>query len=164
MARRATGQVVEPTGRRLSWTIRFCAYGRRQHVALGRPEDGWTRQRAEAELADVLAAVRLGQWQPDEAPAPPAAAGAPTFHGFASRRLDGRRGELRPRTVADYEWALSYHLLPFFHYHHLPEITIAEVDRYSVSTRADRQVWKRLRRSGDAGARRGGRRFRRESR
>jgi len=32
--------------------------------------------------------------------------------------------------VEDYAWALSYHLLPFFHRHRLAQITVAEVDRY----------------------------------
>jgi hypothetical protein len=42
---------------------------------------------------------------------PPAA--APTFHEFATEWLAVRSPELRPRTVDDYTWALSYHLLPF---------------------------------------------------
>jgi hypothetical protein len=37
---------------------------------------------------------------------------------------------LRPKTVDDYTWALSYHLLPFFAQHRLTRITVAEVDRY----------------------------------
>ena len=54
----------------------------------------------------------------------------PTFHVFASEWLAARKPELRPRTVADYEWALSYHLLPFFRDHRLTAITVAEVDRF----------------------------------
>ena len=49
---------------------------------------------------------------------------------FASEWLAARKPELRPRTVADYEWALSYHLLPFFRDHRLTAITVAEVDRF----------------------------------
>jgi integrase len=41
-----------------------------------------------------------------------------------------RRPELATKTVANYEWALSNHLLPFFAEHRLPEITVEEVDRY----------------------------------
>jgi hypothetical protein len=37
------------------------------------------------------------------------------------------------RTVEDYEWALTYHLLPHFADHRLSEITIEEVDRYEAS-------------------------------
>lgn len=35
------------------------------------------------------------------------------------------------------EWALSYHLLPFFRDHRLDEITVAEVDRYKVAKLAE---------------------------
>ena len=54
----------------------------------------------------------------------------PTFHEFASEWLEGRRHELGERTVEDYTWALSIHLLPFFARHRLGAITIEDVDRY----------------------------------
>ena len=54
MARRATGNVVPPKGDRRSWAIRFRAHGQRHFLALGRPENGWNRQRAEDELAVVM--------------------------------------------------------------------------------------------------------------
>ena len=102
-------------------------------MTLGRPEDGWTRERAEAELRHVLADVERGIWQPHK-PAPVVTpAEAPTFHEFASEWLASRKAELRPRTVADYEWALSYHLLPTFADHRLTEITVREVDRYKAA-------------------------------
>ena len=55
---------------------------------------------------------------------------APTFHEFASAWLEARRPELRASSIADYTWQLCNHLLPFFHRHRLPQITVAEVDRY----------------------------------
>lgn len=111
MARRATGQVIEPNGKQRSWALRFRAYGKRRFVSLGRPEDGWDRQRAEAELRHILADVERGIWQPYEPAAVEAPTEVPAFHEFASEWLAGRAPELRPRTVTDYEWALSYHLL-----------------------------------------------------
>jgi hypothetical protein len=42
MAPRANGQVLKPTGRRRSFSLRFRAYGKRWVIKLGRPEDGWT--------------------------------------------------------------------------------------------------------------------------
>ena len=133
MARKATGQLIPPEGRQRSWAIRFRAYGRRHFVALGRPEDGWTRERAEAELRHVLADVERGIWrQPDPAPAD-VPVEIPTFHEFASEWLDGRRGELRPRTIADYQWALSYHRLPVFKDHRLSQISVRAVDRYEAA-------------------------------
>jgi integrase len=133
MARKATGQLIPPEGKQRSWAIRFRAYGRRRYVTLGRPEEGWNRERAEAELRHVLADVERGIWRPPE-PAPiTGPTEAPTFHEFASEWLDGRRGELRPRTIADYEWALSYHLLPVFKDLQLSEIGVREVDRYKAA-------------------------------
>ena len=55
---------------------------------------------------------------------------APTFHEFASEWLEARRASSRETTLADYTWQLCNHLLPFFHRHRLPQITVAEVDRY----------------------------------
>ena len=132
MPRPATGQVVEPKGRQKSWALRFRAYGKRRFVTLGRPEDGWNRERAEAELRHVLADVERGIWQPHKPEPVEAPAEEPTFHEFASRWLADRAPELRPRTVEDYQWALSYHLLPFFKDHRLREITVREVDRYKA--------------------------------
>ncbi len=134
MGRRATGRVVEPDGKQRSWAIRFQAYGKRRFVSLGRPEEGWDRERAEIELRHVLADVERGIWRARktrEAPSPPA--DLPSFHEFATDWLDGRRGELRPQTITDYEWALSHHLLPFLKDHSLDEITVAEVDRYKAA-------------------------------
>ncbi len=112
------------------FALRFRAYGERRYLTLGTAAEGWTRQRAERELRHVLADVERGIWVPS---APDRAADrirAPTFHEFASEWLEARSRELRETTVADYSWQLSNHLLPFFHRHHLPQITVAEVDRY----------------------------------
>ena len=109
MPRAPSGQVVERQGKRgVTYALRFRAYGSRQYITLGTAEDGWTRQRAEEELANVLADVRRGIWRPAE-PAPhverPTA--EPTFHAFSSEWLDGRRPELKPRSIEALEWALQ---------------------------------------------------------
>jgi integrase len=133
MARPATGQVVERKGKGgTTLALRFRAYGERRYVTLGSREDGWTRQRAEDELQDTLAAVRLGSWQ-EPRPEPEEPTPEPTFHEFASEWLEARSHELRPRTVEDYRWALTHHLLPFFYRHRLSQITIEEVDRYRAA-------------------------------
>lgn len=129
MARKATGGVVEPKDGR-GWAIRFRAYNKRRLITLGTSEEGWNRQRAEAELRHVLADVERGIWQPHRPATVEAPADVPTFHVFASEWMAARCPELRPRTIRDYEWALTHHLLPFFKDHLLPEITVAEVDRY----------------------------------
>lgn len=136
MSRPATGQVVERHGKRgTTFGLRFRAYGGRRYITLGSTEEGWDRRRAEVELENVLADVRRGRWQPrrpePEFTAPPA---DPSFHEFASTWLEGKRLEgLGERTLEDYAWALSYHLLPFFKSHRLSEITIREVDGYKLA-------------------------------
>ena len=133
MARKATGQVIAPGPRQRSWGLRFTAYGKRQFVTLGKPEDGWSRERAEAELGHVLADVERGLWQPYKPEPVAAPQEVPTFHEFASEWLTARRAELKPRTVEDYEWALSCHLLPYFARHRLDAITVEDVDRYRAA-------------------------------
>src|SRR5438045_3436788 len=114
MARKATGQVIESTGQwGRTFAIRFRAYRQRHYLTLGTVAEGWTRQRAEQELANVMADVRRGLWRPPEPElevTPPRT--EPTFHGFASEWFDGHRRELRSTTEADYRWRLENHLLP----------------------------------------------------
>ncbi len=132
MARKPTGQIIEPKDGR-GWAIRFRAYGKRRSITLGTSEEGWSHEKTGERLRHVLADVERGAWQPHQPAAVEAPAETPTFHEFASEWLDTRRPELRPRTIKDYEWALSYHLLPFFKGHLLPAITVAEVDRYKAA-------------------------------
>lgn len=132
MPRRATGQVVERKlkGGRV-FALRFRAYGKRRYLTLGAVEEGWSRTKAEEELANVLADVRRGVWRPDARQEAAEPAPEPTFHEFASEWLAGLGSEgLSENTLKDYAWQLSNHLLPFFARHRLSEISIAEVDRY----------------------------------
>ncbi|HWV84963.1 MAG TPA: tyrosine-type recombinase/integrase [Capillimicrobium sp.] len=136
MARKSTGGIVEKqTSRGTSYGIRFRALGRRQFVHLGYSSEGWTRKRAEEELANALADVRRGQWRPPaEAQALAERERVPTFHAFASSWLARREPELRPNTRAAYRWELTHHLLPFFvkvlKDPPLDAITAEHVDRY----------------------------------
>lgn len=132
MPRRATGQVIEPKEGR-SWAIRFRAYGKRRYVALGSADEGWSRERAEAELRHVLADVERGIWRPYEPAQAPKVAEAPTFHEFASEWLENREPELRPKTVTSYRWQLSGHLLPHFARMHLDQIAAEDIDRYKAT-------------------------------
>jgi integrase len=114
------------------FALRFRAYGERQYLTVGRASEGWSRAKAETELANILADVRRGLWQPWTPDAVEAPTAPQTFHTFASEWLAAREPELRPRTIADYRWALELHLLPFFGGHKLDEISIEEVDRYKA--------------------------------
>jgi integrase len=139
MARKATGTVVEPKDGR-AWAIRFRAYGKRRYLTLGPAEDGWTRERAEAELRHVLADVERGIWRPHEPEAVEAPREVPTFHEFAGEWYEGAAPGLRERTRIDYRWRLSSHLLPYFAEHRLDSITVEEVDRYRRAKEREREA------------------------
>lgn len=135
MARAPTGQVIRrPGGRGCTYALRFRAYGRRRYLTLGSADQGWTEARARVELANILADVRRGLWRPLEThPVAEAPTTEPTFHEFASEWMAMREQErLAARTIEDYTWCLSNHLLPFFKDHLLSEITVREVDRYKT--------------------------------
>lgn len=131
MARRSTGQVVtRKTKRGTVYALRFYAGGERQYVTLGTADEGWSQRKAEDELAAAMAAVRAGTWQPAEPTAPIQSTDEPTFHEFASEWFESNRHGWAERTVDDYRWALTHHLLPHFAQHRLSAITIEEVDRF----------------------------------
>jgi integrase len=135
MSRRSTGQVVErKTKRGVVFALRFYAAGARRYETLGTADEGWNRRGAEDELASVMAAVRAGTWQPRRVDQSPATVReVPTFHEFASEWFEANRHGWAERTVKDYRWALSDHLLPFFQHHRLDEITVEEVDGYRAA-------------------------------
>lgn len=139
MAREATGQVlVKQRAYGQTYALRFRALGERQYVTLGADADGWTLERAETELANVLADVRRGIWQPAQPEAAPERSADPTFREFASEWWAGKRDDVSANTQVDYEWQLSSHLLPFFARHRLSQITVEEVDRYRKAKVAER--------------------------
>src|SRR4051794_31000882 len=125
MPRPATGAVIEKaTNQGRTFALRFSAYGKRRYVTLGTADDGWTRDRADQELLNVLADVRRGIWRPAEPPPTVDVAEDPTFHEFASEWFAAKQREVRPNTVSSYRNDLTHHLLPFFHAHRLSQITI----------------------------------------
>lgn len=135
MARRSTGGVVVDTRRNSPvFALRFRAYGQRQYVTLGSADEGWTRQKADDALRHTLSDVERGLWKPpdrERGPAPvPVTGSDPTFHEFASQWFADNEASWRPKTVDDYRWRLSHHLLPAFANYRLSEITRREVDRY----------------------------------
>ncbi len=134
MPRPATGSVAERQRKdHTIFALRFRAYGKREYVTLGTDLEGWSREKAEAKLRHTLADVERGIWQPSRPEPVEAPTEAPTFLMFSSEWLAGRSAELRPRTIADYKWALELHLLPYFKDHQLTEITVEEVDRYRTA-------------------------------
>src|SRR5438552_828349 len=109
MARAPTGQVLERDGARgTTYALRFRAYGARRYVTTS----ATSRADAEKELAHTLADVERGIWKPPT-PAPVVeVVEEPTFHEFASEWFEARKQEgLGDRTIEDYRWALTNHLL-----------------------------------------------------
>jgi integrase len=136
MARPASGQVVERTTKRgCVFALRFRAFGERRYLTLGSSAEGWDLRRAETELANVLADVRRGIWQPPVEAAPVSELQREqTFHEFASQWMHSREQEgLATKTVVGFHWALERHLLPHFAALRLIEITPQEIDRYKVA-------------------------------
>jgi integrase len=123
-----------------TFALRFRASGERHYLTLGSEAEGWTRRKAALELQSVLADVRRGIWKPPEREPIGAPTVSPTFHEFASDWLEARRHEFAPRTVEDYELALTHHLLPLFAKHTLSEITAQEVDRYKALKVREREL------------------------
>lgn len=90
-------------------------------MRLGTDEEGWNAQRAERELAKVMALIAAGKWSPP-ARARAAIDEAMTLHEFASLYMQRRWFEWGENTRADYSWRLSSHILPFLREHQISEI------------------------------------------
>jgi integrase len=157
MAKRAKGEVLVrewKAGR--GFALRFSAYGRRRYLTLGLESEGWTPERAQEELENVLADVRRGLWVPprrgsgegggggattqpprggpaaDRTVEPPTAGGEMLFGEFAPWALEVRRahhGDAHHRNLC---WCLM-HLMPFIAEWPLAEIDAEAVDSYSAA-------------------------------
>jgi integrase len=77
----------------------------------------------------VLADVERGVWTPAKPP-PPSPSDAPLFGDFADEWWKRRKGQLAPKTQADYRWRLEVHLPPEFEDVPLDAITVDAIDRY----------------------------------
>ncbi len=135
MAAPATGSVVVDTRRKSPvYGLRFRVDGRRHYVTLGTADAGWDRKKAQEELETILAKVKLGVWKPPEPEPAPVVERDPTFHEFASDWFEANEGRMAGEHAAGLRMAaLEHHLLTFFRYHRLSQITIAEVDRYRTA-------------------------------
>lgn len=140
MPRAATGQVVRYQAKdgAVTWSIRFPYRGKRYRYRLGH-EPEWNQERAEQALADRLAEIRLDLWQPP-APAAEPEPEPETFQVAASMWYARRRGEVGDRTAEHWEWAISAHLLPAFGEQRISEITVRDVQRFTVDKIADREA------------------------
>lgn len=136
MAGRQKGEVLErnwKSGR--GYALRFWAYGEREYLTLGSEREGWTYQRAEEELENILADVRRGIWVSPKKKKRRAEADADDetartiFGPFARRLVASRRGQVSDNHLAFLKWALG-HLLPYFGDRPLVDIDVQAVDAY----------------------------------
>ena len=135
MARRPTGQVIEPGVSRRSFAIRYRVpeHGR-VFETLGTPPE-WDRIRAKNELELRLAQIRAGVWEPPRTTSTAASVteDVPTFWEFAQRWYEQKELELRSeRTREHLLYLLNKHLVWFGH-HRLDEINDAAVDEYRAA-------------------------------
>jgi integrase len=135
MARPATGQVVTRRGAKgATYALRFRAYGKRRYITT----NATSYAEAETELANVLADVRRGIWQPPKpAPIVEELPEEPTFHRLSSDWVATRTHEVDDRTVEHWRWALSCHLLPHFKDYRPSQITVAHIESYKAAQLAE---------------------------
>jgi integrase len=156
MAKRVKGEVLVrewKAGR--GFALRFSAYGRRRYLTLGLECEGWTPERAQEELEDVLADVRRGLWVPprrgsgeggggaptqpprgdparDKAVEPSTAGGEMLFGEFAPWALEVRRAHHGDAHDRNLRWCLM-HLMPFFAEWPLVGVDAEAIDSYSAA-------------------------------
>jgi len=136
MARPPTGSVLERPGKNgVTYALRFRALGKRRYQSL----DVANRREAELELENVLADVRRGLWRPPAEPVAVEELEEPTFHVLASEWVERRRHEVEARTVENWTWALSGHLLPAFAVSRPSAITTAAIERYKTAKLRERE-------------------------
>ncbi len=134
-ARKEGGVLVRERKLGRIYALRFGAYGERQYVTLGQEHEGWTPDKADEELQNVLADVRRGLWVPPSKKKPRGKgkgdqpAQVPTFRPFATGLTKAREGQVSEETTKHEKWALG-HLVPFFGDWALNEIEAEGVDEY----------------------------------
>jgi integrase len=129
--------------------VRVYAYGRREKVTLGTNKQGWNLARAELETEKILQQIERGTWVPprlgpreDRVQDAMAQLGVDVdelFRVFASTWWASKRLNVEAKTVADYEWRLSY-LIRFFGRYRLSEISTRLVDRFRDELRDQAEV------------------------
>ena len=104
-------------------------HGVRQYERCGLASEGWSRRRAEIELANFQALVRAGLYTPT-ADVETADDRDPKFGQFARSFLVEHAVEIRPNSRAFYDGLLEHQLAPYFAELRLSQITWSSVDTY----------------------------------
>ena len=113
MPRRATGR-IEPhewaDGRTVTFRLKVRAEGRRYTITLGANHAGWSTERAQVELEQIMAQIERGTWQPPKKKAADATDldRDETLRVTAYRWWQRRKSELASNTQLDYRWRLDH--------------------------------------------------------
>src|SRR5918995_3988151 len=127
MPRRAPG-TMEPhqwaDGRTVTFRLKVRADGKRYTISLGTNHEGWSMERAQVELEQIMRQIERGRWEP-----PTKREAAPSdldydeiFRVTAYRWWQRRKTELAENTELDYKWRLEHVL------RHLGNDVTAELD------------------------------------
>jgi integrase len=142
MARPSAGNIRrKQTSRGTTYGLRFSYRGQRVYHHLGGSWEGWTEERAAAELTYVMAQVARGEYVPQRRQDPPPARDEPlpAFQEFASLYLARKKERVAEKTYADLRWRLVAGMDHFGRYR-LDEITEAVIDDFVTSKLRERRA------------------------
>ena len=113
MPRRATGR-IEPhewaDGRTVTFRLKVRAQGRRHTISLGTNHEGWSMDRAQVELEQIMRQIERGTWEPprNRAAATHGLDRDESLRATAYRWWQRRKTELATNTQLDYKWRLDH--------------------------------------------------------
>ena len=132
MPRRATGTITPhhwADGRTVTFRLKVRTDGVRYTITLGTNHEGWSTERAQVELEQIMRRIERGTWEPparSETEAPNQLDRNETVRVTAYRWWQRRKTELASNTELDYKWRLDHAL------RHLGSEATAELDARRV--------------------------------
>jgi integrase len=131
MPRRVTGRIephVWADGRTVTFRLKVRLHGKRYTISLGTNHEGWSMERAQVELEQIMRQIERGTWEPPtrREPAQNDLDHGETVRATAYRWWQRRKTELASNTELDYKWRLEHVL------RHLGSGVTAELDARRV--------------------------------
>jgi integrase len=131
MPRRVTGRIELhewADDRTVTFRLKVRTQGKRHTISLGTNHEGWSMERAQVELEQIMRQIERGTWEP---PTRREAAQNDLDHGetvraTAYRWWQRRKTELASNTELDYKWRLEHVL------RHLGDHVTTELDAHRV--------------------------------
>jgi integrase len=132
MPRRATGTIAPhqwADGRTVTFRLKVRTDGMRYTITLGTNHEGWSMERAQVELEQIMRRIERGTWEPPASSVSDASNQldpTETVRVTAYRWWQRRKTELASNTELDYKWRLDHAL------RHLGSEATAELDARRV--------------------------------